>query len=65
LTKNDFDVKVKNLGLKKTEFAELSNISYNTVKGWIKLEEVPGWVESWLDNYADSIKLKAIKEVLK
>jgi hypothetical protein len=65
LTKNDFDIKVKSLGLKKTEFAELSNISYNTVKGWIKLEEVPSWVESWLNNYEDSIKLKAIKEVLK
>lgn len=40
------------IGLSKKEFAELANISYNTVNNWNDSNKpVPPWVESWLQNY--------------
>ena len=59
--------KVKEKGWSKREFAELSNISYNTVNNWNdENRPIPPWVESWLDNYSkakiyEDLKSKVIK----
>ena len=51
------------LNLSKKEFANLSNISYNTVNNWNDDNRpVPPWVKSWLENYA---KAKVSDEVIK
>jgi len=53
--------KLKDINLSKKEFANLSNISYNTVNNWNdENKPVPPWVESWLENY---IKAKDIEKV--
>lgn len=49
------------LNLSKKEFANLSNISYNTVNNWNdENRPVPPWVKSWLENY---IKAKDLDRV--
>lgn len=49
--------------ISKKEFANLSNISYNTVNNWNdENRPVPPWVKSWLENY---IKAKMSDEVIK
>lgn len=52
---------LKDIDLSKKEFANLSNISYNTVNNWNDDNRpVPPWVKSWLENY---IKAKSYSDV--
>ncbi len=52
MNKQEFTDFLKNIDLSKKDFAELSNISYNTVNNWNdENRPVPPWVKSWLDNY--------------
>lgn len=52
MNKLEFTEFLKNINLSKREFAELSNISYNTVNNWNdENRPIPPWVESWLENY--------------
>ena len=61
MTKVDFTKVLDSLHLSKKEFAELSNISYNTVNNWNdENKPIPSWVESWLENY---IKAKSYEDV--
>ena len=57
---------LNNINLTKKEFAELSNISYNTVNNWNdENKPVPPWVKSWLHNYIDKKKFDSIKNIIK
>ena len=61
MLKVELTKKLKDINLSKKEFANLSNISYNTVNNWNdENKPVPPWVESWLENY---IKAKDIEKV--
>ncbi|KLD99294.1 hypothetical protein [Aliarcobacter butzleri] len=53
MNKQEFSDFLKDINLSKKEFAELSNISYNTVNNWNDDNRpIPPWVESWLKNYS-------------
>lgn len=55
---------LKDINLSKKEFANLSNISYNTVNNWNdENRPVPPWVKSWVGNYIEAKKFDKIKEV--
>jgi DNA-binding transcriptional regulator YiaG len=57
---------LKDINLSKKEFANLSNISYNTVNNWNdENKPVPPWVQSWLENYIEAKKFENIKETIK
>ncbi len=61
MNKQDLTDKLDSIKLTKKEFAELANISYNTVNNWNDTNKpVPPWVESWLENY---IKAKTYKDI--
>ena len=63
MTKSEFSDKLKTINLTKKEFANLANISYNTVNNWNdEKKPVPSWVKSWLDNYIKSKSYEDIKE---
>ena len=52
---------LNDINLSKKEFANLSNISYNTVNNWNdETRPVPPWVKSWLKNY---IKAKSYSDI--
>lgn len=62
MNKQELTEKLEGIGLSKKEFAELSNISYNTVNNWNDTSKpVPPWVESWLQNY---IKAKISDDII-
>ncbi len=66
MTKQSFTEILKKINLSKKEFAQLSNISYNTVNNWNDDNRpVPPWVESWLENYIEKKKHEKLKQVLK
>jgi len=61
MIKEEFDRTLKNIDLDRKTFAELTNISYNTVNNWNDNKKpIPNWVESWLSNYKKSVILDNI-----
>lgn len=66
MNKQEFTDFLKNIDLSKKDFAELSNISYNTVNNWNDTNKpVPPWVKSWLDNYIKAKDMDNIVEAVK
>lgn len=63
MLKEDFTKKLKEINLSKKDFANLSNISYNTVNNWNdENRPVPPWVKSWLENYIKAKSYSDVKE---
>ncbi|RDX35463.1 XRE family transcriptional regulator, partial [Arcobacter sp. HD9-500m-PIT-SAG03] len=61
MLKADLTKILKDINISKKEFANLSDISYNTVNNWDdETKPIPAWVESWLYNF---IKAKSYEEV--
>jgi len=57
MKKQEFDKTLKDIGLSRQEFANMTGLSYGAVSNWHdEKKPVPGWVKSWLENYikADS-----------
>lgn len=66
MNKQEFTDFLKIIDLSKKDFAELSNISYNTVNNWNDTNKpVPPWVKSWLDNYVKAKDMDNIVEAVK
>lgn len=61
MKKQEFDKILKDIDLTRQEFANLTNMSYSSVSNWHdEKKPVPGWVQSWLDNY---VKAKSYSDV--
>ncbi len=55
MKKQDFDETLKKIGLSRQEFADMTELAYSTIGNWHdEKKPVPGWVESWLQNYIKS-----------
>ena len=66
MKKEDFDKILKNIKLSRQSFANMTNLSYSTVGNWHdEKKPIPGWVESWINNYIERSKFENIKKVLK
>jgi len=63
MLKEEFDYCLDELGLDRKTFAELTQVSYNTITNWNDNKKpIPSWVHSWLDNYK---KAKALDDIAK
>lgn len=66
MLKSELTEILETINLSKKEFAQLSNISYNTVNNWNDDNRpVPPWVESWLENYIQMRKFEIVKKTLR
>ena len=66
MNKEQFTQLLKSEKLSKKDFAELANISYNTVNNWNDDNKpIPPWVETWLTLYIENSKCKELKALLK
>ena len=61
LDRDYFKVLLEKAGLSKKDFANKLDISYSTVNGWGSTQNIPYWVQSWLENY---IKAKDMDKVI-
>ena len=57
----EFEALLKAIDINKKEFAQLSELSYQTVQSWNKTNNVPNWVKSWIENYIDMKEFEKIK----
>ena len=60
MIKEDFDRLLKIAGFNKKNFAKELGIAQQTVNCWGTTQNIPYWVESWLENY---IKAKTYKDI--
>lgn len=66
MTKKEFDNTLKEIGLSRNEFAEMTNLAYSTIGNWHdEKKPVPGWVKSWLENYIKAKDIDTIAETIK
>lgn len=62
----DFENNIKALGISRKEFAIMCGMSYNTVVNWHdEKKPIPGWVESWLDNYKAKKDLEKVVDAVR
>jgi hypothetical protein len=63
LKKEEFDELLKKLGISRQEFATMTDLAYSTISNWSDDKKpIPGWVDSWLENY---IKAKSYEDIKK
>ncbi len=48
----EFEKKLKSVALTKSNFSKMTNMNRGSVSNWQQEgKSVPGWVDSWLENY--------------
>lgn len=65
MDKDLFQNRLKELGLNKQDFSELSKVPYSTVTNWGVMRDgkpmiIPNWVEPFLDYYEKARKLEYV-----
>lgn len=66
MKKQDFDRILKDNKLSRQDFADMTNMSYSAVSNWHdEKKPVPGWVESWLENYIKAKDIDKVAEAMK
>ena len=61
----EFEELLKLNELNKKEFANITELSYQTVMNWNNTDNVPKWVKSWLENYIERKRFESVKKTLK
>ena len=60
-----FNALLAETGISKEEFAKKVNLKYTSVNNWGSSQNVPHWVESWLELYIENDKCKKLKQAIK
>ena len=64
MTTEEFELSIKELGISRKEFCEITGLTYSAVSKWHDDNRpVPTWVTSWLDNYKKSRKFDIIHKL--
>ena len=61
MEKEKFNSLLKKASLSKKEFANIIGISIGSLNNWGSTQNIPYWVESWLENY---IKAKDMDKII-
>lgn len=51
-------------GLNKKGLSKKTNLTYGTVNNWGSSQNIPHWVESWLENYIKARYFERIVEAI-
>jgi len=66
MNEEEFKTKLKQAGLTKLKFAELTDMNRGSVSNWQQEgKSVPGWVDSWLVNYIEAKAFQKVKDAVK
>ena len=65
MNNSDFENLLNNILISKKEFAEATNLPYQTVMNWKRNDSVPPWVQSWLENYIKAKDMDKVVEAVK
>lgn len=62
---DEFENKLKSVSLSKKDFSEMVKMSYTGVTNWKQTNSIPGWVDSWLENYEKGKTLDELLAIIK
>jgi len=65
MTKEEYNKKLKSVGLTKKQLAHVLGVAEQTVNNWGSTNKVPYWIESWLENYTKAKVSDDIIDVVK
>ena len=64
MSKNEFNAMLKDVGLSKKQFSDITGYAYSTVASWGGPDKpVPSWVGSWLSHYKKSVAFDEAKKI--
>ncbi|MBD3808345.1 MAG: XRE family transcriptional regulator [Epsilonproteobacteria bacterium] len=65
MTRQEFNTALQEAGISKKDFSYQCGLRYRSVNGWGTNEKaIPAWVKSWLTNYKDAQRFKAIEPIV-
>ena len=65
MTNNEFETILEEYTLSKKQFAELTELPYQTIMNWKRSDNPPNWVKSWLENYIKAKDMDKVVEAVK
>ena len=65
MTNEEFKRLLKNANLNKKQLAEILGIAQQTVNCWGTTQNIPYWVETWLENYIKAKDMDTLIHILK
>jgi len=65
MTKEDLNKLLKEAGLNRKDLAGLLGCAPQTVNNWGSTQNIPYWVESWLENYCEKKRFESVKQTLR
>ena len=65
MTNEELKELLKKANINKKELSDILGIAQQTVNCWGTTQNIPYWVESWLENYIKSKDLEKIVEAVK
>lgn len=65
MKKDEFDDILKKIGMSRQEFSNITKVAYSTIGNWHdENKPIPGWVDSWLENYIKVSAYERLKEIV-
>lgn len=65
MSTEEFELKIKELGISRKEFCEITGLTYSAVSKWHDDNRpVPSWVDSWIKNYKKAKTLDVIVDAI-
>ncbi|ALV24919.1 hypothetical protein CIG2463D_1350 [Campylobacter iguaniorum] len=65
MLKKEFETKLKEIGLTRQNFCDLTGLAYSSVSNWSdETKPIPAWVENFLKFYSKSKSFDDIKEII-
>lgn len=66
MTTEEFETNIKDFGLTRKEFCEITGLTYSAVSKWHDdARPVPSWVDSWIENYRAKKDLDKVAEAVR
>jgi len=65
MTRQELNNMLEKSQMSKEEFSQKVGLKYTSVNNWGSSQEVPRWVESWLELYVENLQCKKLKEAIK
>ena len=64
MTRQEFNIFLEKAQITKEEFSHKVGLKYASVNNWGSSQNVPHWVETWLELYIENKQCKKLKEAI-
>ncbi len=65
MDRQQFNEILEQVELTKEEFAQKVGLKYLSVNNWGSTQNIPKWVDSWMELYVENYKCRKLREAIK